>query len=66
MGMNEHLAEFFQEEKFISLVQNALPYLFRIAELESMRSGKIGMEVGTLRERVLIADAASMKVVEAN
>ena len=32
-----------------------LPYLFRIAELESSRAGKIGMEVGCLRERILVA-----------
>ena len=32
-----------------------LPKLFQIAEMDSSRSGKIGMEVGSLRERVLIA-----------
>jgi hypothetical protein len=29
--------------------------LFHIAELESSRAGKIGMEVGSLRERIIVA-----------
>ena len=52
--MVDELRNAFLDEKFICLVKSGLPHLFRIAELESMRSGKIGMEVGTLRERVLI------------
>jgi len=32
-----------------------LPYLFSIAELESSRAGKIGMQVGSLRENIIIA-----------
>ena len=32
-----------------------MPKLFQIAELETMRGGKVGMEVGSLRERVLVA-----------
>jgi len=32
-----------------------LPYLFHLAELESSRAGKIGMEVGSLRERIIVA-----------
>jgi len=32
-----------------------LPTLFRIAELECKRGEKVGMEVGALRERILIA-----------
>jgi hypothetical protein len=34
---------------------NRLPYLFHLAELESSRAGKIGMEVGSLRERIIVA-----------
>ena len=32
-----------------------LPVLFAIAEAESKRGGKIGMEVGVMRERILIS-----------
>jgi hypothetical protein len=31
------------------------PKLFRIAEIESSRAGKVGMEVGSLGERVIVA-----------
>ena len=34
---------------------NRLPYLFHLAELDSSRAGKIGMEVGSLRERIIVA-----------
>ncbi len=30
-----------------------LPYMFQLAELESSRAGKVGMEVGSLRERII-------------
>lgn len=36
-------------------VKNKLPHLFQLAELESSRNGKIGMEIGSVRERILIA-----------
>jgi len=32
-----------------------LPYLFQLAELESSRAGKIGMEVGSVREKIIVA-----------
>ncbi|MFW0859306.1 MAG: ThaI family type II restriction endonuclease [Dehalococcoidia bacterium] len=32
-----------------------MPKLFLLAELESQRAGKTGMEVGSLRERVLVS-----------
>jgi hypothetical protein len=47
--------EWFDNQIFISMVKNNLPRLFKKAEIESMRGGKIGMEVGVLRERILIA-----------
>lgn len=47
--------EWFNNQLFTSLVKNNLPKLFKKAEIESMRGGKIGMEVGVLRERILIA-----------
>lgn len=45
--------DWFNNEYFTLLVQNNLPTLFKKAEIESMRGGKIGMEVGVLRERIL-------------
>ena len=45
----------FDDISFVSIIKNNLPKLFKEAELETMRGGKIGMEVGTLRERILIS-----------
>ena len=36
-------------------IEKVLPVLFNIVELENRRGNKLGMEVGTARERVLIA-----------
>lgn len=49
------LSEIFEDQKLIDKIRELLPYLFRLAELEVSRAGKVGMEVGTFRERVLIA-----------
>jgi len=43
------------EKDFVEIIKRKLPYLFQIAEVESSRAGKIGMEVGSIREKVLIA-----------
>lgn len=43
----------FTSVEFQDLVKSKLPKLFEIAEVESTRGGKIGMEVGILRERIL-------------
>ena len=42
------VAQLFKKEENIKRVQAKLPYLFQMAELESSRAGKIGMEVGSL------------------
>lgn len=47
--------ELFTDPLIIKRVKNKLPHLFQLAELESSRNGKIGMEVGSVRERILIA-----------
>ncbi|MBS3138145.1 ThaI family type II restriction endonuclease [Candidatus Woesearchaeota archaeon] len=49
------VAQLFKKEENIKRVQAKLPYLFQMAELESSRAGKIGMEVGSLRERIIVA-----------
>ncbi len=49
------LSTIFQDSKYLVKIKKKLPLLFHIAEEESKRDGKIGMEVGTLRERVIIS-----------
>jgi len=44
--MSSRLIEIFEDEKLIAKIKKRLPYLFQLAELESSRAGKIGMEVG--------------------
>ena len=45
----------FEDHILSERIKNKLPHLFKIAELESSRAGKIGMEVGSLRERIIVA-----------
>ncbi len=53
--MPSRLIEIFKDTKLVERVKKRLPYLFQLAELESSRAGKIGMEVGSLRERIIVA-----------
>lgn len=53
--MSSRLIEIFEDAKLVNRIKNKLPYLFQLAEVESSRAGKIGMEVGSLRERIVIA-----------
>ncbi len=53
--MSSKLIEIFEDKKLVNRIQNKLPYLFQLAELESSRAGKVGMEVGSLREKIIIA-----------
>ena len=50
-----NIADLFSDKKSIAELQKKLPKLFLMAELESSRAGKIGMEVGSFRERILIS-----------
>jgi hypothetical protein len=45
----------FGDEKIVEKIKHKLPYMFFIAEIEMSKSGKVGMEVGTLREQIIIA-----------
>ncbi len=47
--------EIFVDQKYIQLVKDKLPELFLLAELDNSRNGKLGMEIGSTRERILIA-----------
>lgn len=53
--MSSRLIEIFEDKALAEKIKNKLPHLFSIAELESQRAGKVGMEVGSLRERILVA-----------
>lgn len=53
--MNDKIKQLFTDKQLVQKIQNKLPKLFQLAELESSRAGKIGMEVGSLREKILIA-----------
>lgn len=53
--MNSKVIEIFEDEVLGKRIMNKLPHLFSIAELESSRAGKIGMEVGSIREKILTA-----------
>jgi len=50
-----HLTEIFEDEALTGKIKRRLPYFYQLAELESSRAGKIGMEVGSLREKIIIA-----------
>lgn len=50
-----NIAELFTDKMLVAKIQRRLPELFYLAELESSRAGKVGMEVGSARERILIA-----------
>ena len=53
--MDKNILNLFSEVEIVKKVQTKLPKLFQIAELESQRAGKIGMEVGTIRERIIVS-----------
>jgi len=50
-----HLGQLFEDEATVKRIKNRLPYLFQLAELESSRAGKAGMQVGSARENILVA-----------
>lgn len=49
------LKELFYDKETVSKIKEKLPKLFRIAEIETSRAGKIGMEVGSVREKIISA-----------
>ena len=53
--MASRLIELFADESLVKKIENRLPYLFQMAELESSRAGRMGMEVGSLREKIIVA-----------
>lgn len=53
--MASRLREIFEDQELMKKIQRRLPYLFQLAESENARACKPGMEVGSARERVLVA-----------
>jgi len=53
--LNVYLTKIFEDEALVDKIKRRLPYFYQLAELESSRAGKIGMEVGSLREKIIIA-----------
>ena len=49
--MSGKLIEIFTDKNLVEKIKKRLPYLFQLAELESSRAAKIGMEVGANREK---------------
>jgi hypothetical protein len=55
MDDQSFINDLFEDQNIISKIKNKLPYLFQLAEQENSRNGKLGMEIGSARERILIA-----------
>lgn len=53
--MADTINHIFEDEMIQSKIRDRLPLLFQLAENECSRAGKIGMEVGSLREKIIIA-----------
>lgn len=53
--MSNRLVEIFEDMTLAEKVKRRLPYSFQLAELESSRAGKTGMEVGSVREKIIVA-----------
>lgn len=49
------VVDLFTNQKIVKRIKEKLPKLFQIADLESQRAGKIGMEVGSVRERIIVS-----------
>ena len=45
----------FSDPVIVRKIKTKLPYLFTMAEIEASRGGKIGMEIGSVRERIIIS-----------
>lgn len=53
--MAKKIFEIFDEKEIVEKIKEKLPYLFQLAEIDNSRDGKLGMEIGSARERILIA-----------
>ena len=53
--MADLLTQLFIDEQMVDRIKRKLPCMFKMAELEISRGGRVGMEVGVLREQIIIA-----------
>lgn len=53
--MKNTIDELFQDNSIVNKIKSKLPYLFQLAEVDNSRDGKLGMEIGSARERIIIA-----------
>lgn len=53
--MSNKIKSIFTNKEIIQKIQDKLPKLFQLAEIDNSRDGKLGMEVGSARERIIIA-----------
>jgi len=53
--MAGYLNKLFDDRLIVERIQRKMPYLFQLAETESSRAGKTGMEVGSVREKIIVA-----------
>ncbi|MEK7447397.1 MAG: ThaI family type II restriction endonuclease [Patescibacteria group bacterium] len=53
--VNNSLSDLFEDDEVVLKIKNKLPELFQLAEVECLRAGKLGMEIGSVREKILIA-----------
>lgn len=47
--------DLFSDEEIIAKIKEKLPYLFQLAEVDNSRNWKLGMEIWSARERIVIA-----------
>lgn len=50
-----HIFDLFSDHALVEKIQRRLPEAFYLAEQDSSRAGRVGMEVGSAREKILIA-----------
>lgn len=53
--LSSKLFDLFEDAELVKRMQGNLPLLFEMAELQRSRAAKIGMEVGSVRERIIVA-----------
>jgi len=53
--MSSRLSEIFEDKAIVDRIKKRLPYLCQLAEKECSRAGKIGMQVGSMRENIIAA-----------
>lgn len=53
--MADYLKNLISDPDIIQRVKKKMPALFQLAEMDSSRAGKVGMEIGSVRERIIIA-----------